>query len=243
MRRWAAILSVLAGLCAGSPQLLWSATTQSIHLEAGALPSDFRDLGMTAFYLYDLSAIAVYKDQVQFYRFAPEVKLRSTGLVRDGKSASLLDFKPLQTLRFAVRFEVLSRGMTLICTHPARPRLSREGLVDFCGILSLDGKVVYQFPIEQRYPEDMLQIIDMTDDGQYAEVYLGKSVPTLDDRRFQISEPRLILAWWYPNRLVRYPGPWAKGQPADARHAFESVFRDFARRKRVLDIDAEQANN
>ena len=243
MRPHVVLLAVFSAFSVGWPSSVFAAAAEAVHLEAAALPSDFRDLGMTAFYLYDLSAVAVYKDRVQFYRFAPEVKLRPTGLVRDGKPASLLDFKPLETLRFAVRFEVLSRGLTLVCTHPARPRLSREGLVDFCGILSLDGKVVYQFPVEQRYPEDMLQIIGMTEDGQYAEVYLGKSVPTLDDRRFQISEPRLILAWWYPNRLVRYPGPWAKGKPADARHAFESVFRNFARRKRVLDIDAEQANN
>lgn len=207
------------------------AATGPVHLEGSSLPQEFKDLGMRSFHLYDLKAVAVFKDRIQFHRFPADVRLGATGLIDDNGPVSLFQFKPLKVMRFAVPFDVVARPYTLICTHPTRPRLSPHGTVDFCGITSLEGKVVFEFPQEQHMPDEMLQIIGMTDDGLYAEVYLGKLVIAPNNRQAEVGQPREILAWWYPDRLLTYPGPWSDGEPKDPKWAMESVFREFGARK------------
>jgi len=217
--------------------LAFPAAAREVHLEESRLPKDFKDLGMRGFHLYDVKAIAVFKDRVQFHRFPPELRLGPEGLSDPHGPTTLPQYRPVKTLRFSVPFEIVTRGYSLICTHPSSPKASRRGVEDFCGVVDLDGNVVYRFPFEQHVPNDMLQIIGMSDDGQYAEVFLGKYLPSPDDRRFQVAQPREILAWWYPNRVVRYPGPWANGDPKDFRKAYASVFREFGARKRGLDTE------
>ena len=202
-----------------------------IHiLENDPMPQDFKDMGMRAFHQLDRGAVVVFKDRVEFYRLPKETHLGKVGLTDGVRSVSLFEFKPLKVMRFATLFDVRSEGNTLICTHPTLPRTSTQGIADFCGIASPEGEVLFKFPYEQHMPYDMLEIIGISKDGRYAEVFVGRLLPDLNDRRVQIVQPREILAWRYPNSLDRFDGPWSNGEPREKQKAMDALLKGFPAR-------------
>lgn len=117
----------------------------------------------------------------------------------------------------------------MLCAAAYLPKVQQSGLGDFCGIVSIEGEVIYKFPITQRVPDTLLSPLAFSEDGTYAEVYVGRLVPTEDNP--SVGEPREVLAWRYPNKLTRFPGPWKDKAPKNGAQAFDDLIQGFKVRK------------
>lgn len=73
----------------------------------------------------------------------------------------------------------------------------------FCGILSLNGDVVYEFPFAQVSPNKLLRALKMSPDESWAAVMIGEIVSGEDHPG--IGKPREVWIWRKPNRLDKYP--------------------------------------
>lgn len=118
----------------------------------------------------------------------------------------------------------------LVCTDGANLNANSAQGVDFCGIISLTGKVVFRFPVKQHSPDTLLRLVGINGSGSYAEVYVGRRIDGEDGP--EVGEPREVLGWRYPNTLKKHPGPWNKGAPKDISAAYEEIRRGFMVREK-----------
>lgn len=91
------------------------------------------------------------------------------------------------------------------------PWTNTKGQVaDFCGALSLTGKILYQLPIKQHDPDSLLDLRMVSDDGAHALIYLGKrgSLDEGGDATPAVVDDREILIWEAPDKLIHIdPAP------------------------------------
>jgi hypothetical protein len=178
-------------------------------------------------------AAAFFEDRVEFFSLAPEISTGAGGFSIGQKTVAPSALEPTKILWLTYRIQLLSHKTSkyfLVCSNISLPKLQSVGLGDFCGIISIDGQVVFKFPVKQHVPDRMLQVLAVNNDGTYAEVFVGKLVP--DEDGPVIAAPREILAWRYPNKLTRFPGPWANGEPKEPAKAFDDLLQGFKNRKR-----------
>ncbi|MCX5786933.1 MAG: hypothetical protein NTX64_00260 [Elusimicrobia bacterium] len=114
--------------------------------------------------------------------------------------------------------------LLLICSNLLKEVVTSNGK-DFCGIVSLEGKIVFEFPIRQRVPDRLLRPIGFESDGKYAAVFLGERVEGEDSPG--IGKPREILIWEFPATLNRHPGPWKNGEPKEPHAAIADVIQKY----------------
>lgn len=74
-------------------------------------------------------------------------------------------------------------------------------LEDFCGAVSLDGSIIYKLPFSQRYPDQLLHILQLAKDGRKAAIGIGKSATEETDGREVVGSFQKVLIWEFPDKL------------------------------------------
>src|SRR5262249_4397591 len=78
------------------------------------------------------------------------------------------------------------------------PWINRNGRFDqLCAVISLDGDIVFSFPLTQKLPQQLLTPIGITADGMKAAVMVGEQIQidTGDGVEPFVGKPREILLW------------------------------------------------
>lgn len=73
----------------------------------------------------------------------------------------------------------------------------------FCGVLGLDGTVLYKFPFTPSYPKSLMKVLAIAEDESWAAVMIGEVVEG-EDRR-GIGKPREVWVWRSSGQLEKYP--------------------------------------
>lgn len=180
--------------------------------------------------------VAVYQYRLEFLALPDDVKLdHGSGadrlkLKRGEQVVQPEGLPAAKKMTFQNPIEVLPSPedratRILVCTNPVgyySPRTQDELAIfgygvkwensagqhaDYCGVLALDGTEVYRFPAPQA-PGQLLRPVGISEDGQRAEVMVGKKVTTPageddDQPGEEIDAPSEILRWGHPNRLER----------------------------------------
>lgn len=182
--------------------------------------------------IQDDAMASFFENRIEFSVRPPDVSMSPRGLIRSGKPVDPREIQPKSILWFQRRFNLLSYNSSefaLVCTNQSLPKIGSRGMDDFCGIISVEGKIIYQFPVRQHSPDKLLRPLAISEDGKYAEVWIGKLVSGEDHP--VISEPREVLTWRYPNHLSRFAGPWENGRPKEPYKAFDDLLQGFKVRK------------
>ncbi len=85
---------------------------------------------------------------------------------------------------------------------------NQKGDIDqMCSVLSLDGNVVYSFPVKQHAPDTLLSGLDVTGDGKKAGVMLGEktSLQGEEGEELVVGKPRAVLIWQEGQGLKKIP--------------------------------------
>lgn len=179
----------------------------------------------------DGSVLARFNDRIEFIPLPPGTTFDSGSgfLKRNSETLRPIHLEPAKIMAFDYSFDVQHAGdHMLVCSNITRPKIQNAGTGDFCGIISLTGDIVYRFPVAQRSPDRLLRVLGINGDGTYAEVFIGRLLPGEDGA--DIDAPREILAWRYPNKLTRFPGPWKDGMPKEPAKAFSELLGGFGER-------------
>lgn len=74
---------------------------------------------------------------------------------------------------------------------------------DFCGALTLDGKVLFRLPFSQHYPDKLLRVIEVSNEGKKAVILVGEKVTytDADDKSFMVGNPRQVYIWDFPDKI------------------------------------------
>lgn len=75
---------------------------------------------------------------------------------------------------------------------------------DFCGVISKDGQVVYQFPVTQKIPDRLLSPVSIDAAGKKAIVMVGEMAETGPDSTPTVAYPREVLVWEAPAQFKRH---------------------------------------
>lgn len=94
-------------------------------------------------------------------------------------------------------------------------------LDDFCGIVSMDGKIVWKIKYRQSIPDNLLQGVDMLPDGNRALIFSGSRRPGSEGGEF-VGSPKDLFIWEYPDKLKKISA-LGKGS---GRNEFFMKFRD-----------------
>lgn len=181
----------------------------------------------------DGSVIALFKDRIEFIPLPSGTSFDpgSGFLKRNSQTLRPIHLEPAKIMAFDYSFDVQHAGdHMLVCSNITRPKIQNAGTGDFCGIITLAGEIVYRFPVAQRSPDRLLRVLGINGDGTYAEVFIGRLTPGEDGA--DINEPREILAWRYPNKLTRFPGPWKDGAPQEPAKASAELIHGFGEREK-----------
>lgn len=73
----------------------------------------------------------------------------------------------------------------------------------FCGVVSLDGDILFEFPVTQRYPDAVFHVLQFSKDGKSAAIGVGKEIEDGSDEGTRIGSYREVLIWEYPDKLIR----------------------------------------
>jgi hypothetical protein len=177
-------------------------------------------------------AVAVYRDRLEFFQLEIGESVDGRGRFKLGNRVrTALEAQPLKIVWFERPFNLIASrtGNVLVCSAIWASKNSATGLDEFCGVVSASGDVIYKFPVKQHAPDAILHPLAISDDGSYAEVYLGRLVPGEDGP--SPGSPREILAWRSPSKLTRLPGPWKNGEPREPALAFDQLLQGFKERK------------
>lgn len=85
---------------------------------------------------------------------------------------------------------------------------NQKGAIDqMCSVLSLDGGLVFSFPVKQHAPDTLLSALDITGDGKKAGVMLGEktSIQGEDGEELVVGKPREVLIWQEGSGLKKVP--------------------------------------
>lgn len=182
--------------------------------------------------------LLVQDDAITAYSLPADIRIgvdkrRDPVLMRSGKEVDRKELAPARAISFGRPVNVFPKGGVdrfLVCTDALLPGTKGRDYDDFCGIVSVEGKVLFRFPVKQERPKSLLKPTGMTPDGLHAEVVVGEEAAGED--RPQITKPREILVWDFPDKLQRLPGPWAKGAPKSPSLDWSDVRRGFQERSR-----------
>lgn len=200
------------------------------------------------------NAVAVYQYRLVFFSLPSNVQLGTGGqgdrlkLLRNGtpiqpdqlSSTSVMTFKdPIDVLP-ALTDEAKA---VLVCTNPLgyyssktpeelaafgygmRWRNAAGTYDNFCGVVALDGSVVYRFPAQSE-PNRMLRPIGIHPEGKQAEVMVGKKVLLAAGE--DGTEPQTVID--SPIEILKWrPGKLEKVKPAKAA-SWSELQKDFRRR-------------
>ena len=106
----------------------------------------------------------------------------------------------------------------------AMPWTNPQGKIDqLCAVLSLDGNIIYQFPVVQKLPGTLLAPLGITADGKKAAVMLGgKAEETSEDGPISlVGNPREVLIW-------REGGPLKTVKINDGNLTWNALMTQFA---------------
>lgn len=243
-------LSVFLVALGGSSSNARAAQAASSNPTAKYEPWDRKPLRI---YVSGAQAAARYQYRTVFFSMPPGGSKRLTPAGDDEITRGAVRVDPRELpgrseMRFKHPFEMFASSDNtrfLICTAPAssdylvlekaeveakkQTRIPWESkdydFADFCGVVSVAGKVLYEFPFQQRRPNDLLSPISISTDGTYAAVFIGKEHAGQEGRA--VGSPREIWTWEAPDTLKKHPGPWKKGEPDDGYKALAEMMRRF----------------
>lgn len=140
-----------------------------------------------------------------------------------------LNLRPKSTLSFRRHVEIAPRSRMvgpriLVCTNmltgyvpvtdderASLPdgklpyfRWENEGgtLDDFCGVVSMDGEVVWKLDYRQAVPDRLLHAVDMLPDGSRALIFSGSRVAGSEGAE-SVGSPKELFIWEYPDKVKR----------------------------------------
>lgn len=140
-----------------------------------------------------------------------------------------LNLRPKSTLSFRRHVEIVPRSRMvgpriLVCTNmltgyvpvtdeerASLPdgklpyfRWENEGgaLDDFCGVVSMDGQVVWKLNYRQAVPDRLLHAVDMLPDGNRALIFSGAKVAGTEGTE-SVGNPQELFIWEYPDKVKR----------------------------------------
>lgn len=144
-----------------------------------------------------------------------------------------LGLHPTRTMTFKRHVEIrpgkriVDSGRLLVCTNllwgytpmtdDERASLPPDGLpyvrwesatgsyADFCGIVSLDGNVLWKLDFKQSLPNNLLAPVDILPDGSKALIFLGSQAQGQEGAEY-VADPRELFVWEYPDHLKKLPG-------------------------------------
>ena len=178
-------------------------------------------------------AVALYPDRLEFFGLTPKEGIDNQGnFTRGNEKRAPKVVEPEKLMWFSRPFNMQEAGGNfLVCTAGWLPKTSGPGPSDFCGIVTAEGTVVYRFPFQQKSPTSILMPLAISEDGKYAEVWVGRIVQGEDGAA--PGAPREVLAWRHPDRLSRFAGPWKSGEPDSPALSFDSLLQGFKERKKA----------
>lgn len=177
-------------------------------------------------------AAVFYEDRVEFFTLTPEISSAPRGFIVSGSLVDPKTVRPDAILWLRNRYTLLSYNSSsnaLVCSDIAVSPAGSLGEQGFCGVISVAGEILVRFPVIQRYPGTILRPLGLSMDGTYAEVWVGHMED--GDEGPGPTAPREVIAWRFPNQIIRSPGPWKSGKPKDPVAAFESLRTGFKLRK------------
>lgn len=171
----------------------------------------------------------VYQYRVDFFRLPESAAKKVPNLNSALKTIKKLGLKPRKEMTFKHPLDrYIVRQSTPVTTPPViwlcesftaqymtqtpgeekiigfgKKRTNQSGKYnDFCGAVSVDGKIIYQIPIRQHYPGQLLEIRTIINDkkGQRVLLILGSEILD-EDGEEAVAHPSKLLFFWYPNRL------------------------------------------
>lgn len=77
---------------------------------------------------------------------------------------------------------------------------------DFCGVVSLDGEIIYRLPIAQHFPDKLLRVLEVSNEGKKAVIIMGEkmSYTQEDSDSYMVGNPKQVYVWEYPDKLNNY---------------------------------------
>lgn len=84
---------------------------------------------------------------------------------------------------------------------------SKKGLDQFCAVVSIEGEIVFEFPIVQSIPALVAMPIGISEDGQKAAIVTGQRIQadSEDGAFYDIGSLKEVWVWNHPNRLTKFP--------------------------------------
>lgn len=116
---------------------------------------------------------------------------------------------PTKVLSLEPGLIVINVGQTdtaylLLCVNPdgdfRRPNLR---LPDFCGVLSLEGDVLFKLPVKQNPPTTIARAFDVAREGPTALFGIGEPAESSEGSVY-IGNIREALIWEYPDKVDRF---------------------------------------
>jgi hypothetical protein len=209
-------------------------------------------------YIFGKRAIAKYQYRLVFLEIPLGITIGRDHsnrpiFLRNNQAVDALDLSPKKEMTFKQQFELFAssdNSRFLICTaaYPTSylalddaessqvgsfriPWVNKSGNIgDFCGIISVNGNIIYKFPFKQKPPKNLLSPLVMSEDGTYAAVIVGEEDQDSEGEGYLVDNPREIWTWQYPDKLQKYDGPWKKGEPKDAVRALQDMRKRFRKK-------------
>ena len=117
----------------------------------------------------DRKAIALYSDRLEFFNLEEGIAIGPKGEFKVGESTrSPGALEPSKIVWFARPLTMKSRPTSaniLACTAHWASTTRSGGTDNFCGIISSQGEILYQFPFKQHPPDSIMHPIGISEDG------------------------------------------------------------------------------
>lgn len=75
---------------------------------------------------------------------------------------------------------------------------------DFCGIISIDGEIVFKFRYNQQSPGKLMRPLLISNDRRHAAIIIGERVEDPDGEGVYVGKPREVWVWDYPRSVTKH---------------------------------------
>lgn len=160
------------------------------------------------------------------HKLRPGEKVRRSPnqvLMKDGKELSFSSLKRIKELTFKelifpiyYSVEGDSPKALLVCSNLladpndqcTKVHHNPSGAIDqFCGVVSMDGDIIYKFPIVQHLPNRLVSPLLITKDGKKAAIAIGKAVHDNADCGYEsVSDLSEVWIWEGADKLTKLKG-------------------------------------